>query len=99
LNFTANKSFKDKNKGIIQIERYVKMTTKAPIKVIKRDERTRQEANADQTAPTVTTQQAAREMVANVSTWVSEFQQKRRTETSEAIKHLFADTTAQPTEA
>ncbi len=75
------------------------MTTKAPIKVIKRDERNRQEATAKQTVPKVTTQQAAREMVANVSTWVSEFQQKRRAETSEAIKQLFADTTAQPTEA
>lgn len=75
------------------------MTTKAPIKVIKRDERNRQEANANQTAPTATTQQAAREMVANVSTWVSEFQQKRRAETSQAIKHLFADTNAHPTEA
>ncbi|MGI8656599.1 MAG: hypothetical protein ACR2LC_15450 [Pyrinomonadaceae bacterium] len=76
------------------------MTTKAPIKVIKRDERTRQEALAEQqTAPKATTQQAAREMVANVSTWVSEFQQKRRTETSQAIKQLFADTNAQPTEA
>ncbi len=75
------------------------MTTKAPIKVIKRDERTRREAVAGQTAPKTTTQQAAREMVANVSSWVSEFQQKRRAETSEAIKHLFADTNAQPTEA
>ncbi len=75
------------------------MTTKAPIKVIKRDERNRQEANAEQIAPTVTTQQAAREMVANVGTWVTEFQQKRRAETSQAIKHLFADTNAQPNEA
>ncbi len=75
------------------------MTTKTPIKVIKRDERDRQEKIAAESQPQLTAQQTAREMVANVSNWVSEFQQKRRTDTSQAIKHLFADTTAQPTEA
>lgn len=75
------------------------MTTKAPIKVIKRDERDRQEKAAAENQPQLTAQQTAREMVANVSNWVSEFQQKRRTETSQAIKQLLKDTTAQPTEA
>jgi len=75
------------------------MTTKTPIKVIKRDERNRQEAIAEQSVPKLAKQQAAREMVANVGNWVSEFQQKSRAETSQAIKHLFADTSAQPNEA
>lgn len=75
------------------------MTTKTPIKVIKRDERDRQEKAAAESQPQLTAQQTAREMVANVSNWVSEFQQKRRTETSQAIKQLLKDTTAQPNEA
>lgn len=75
------------------------MTTKTPIKVIKRDERQRQDKAATQVEPKLTAQQTAREMVANVSSWVSEFQQKRRTETTQAIKHLFADTNPQPNEA
>ncbi len=38
-------------------------------------------------------------MVANVSQWVSEFQQKRRSETAQAIKTLFADATPQTSKA
>jgi glyoxylate carboligase len=34
-------------------------------------------------------QEAAREMVSNVSSWVSEFQQRKRTETKQAIEQLF----------
>lgn len=34
---------------------------------------------------------AAREMASTVTTWVSEFQQKRRAETSNALKQLFGD--------
>ncbi|MFN2455891.1 MAG: hypothetical protein ABR577_16905 [Pyrinomonadaceae bacterium] len=73
---------------------------KSAIKVIKRDERQRQELAENQAKSNKpqTTQQAAREVVANVTSWVSEFQQKRRAETSQAFKNLFADT-AQPTEA
>jgi len=38
-------------------------------------------------------------MVATVSNWVTEFQQKRRNETTQAIKTLFPETTPQPSEA
>jgi len=34
-------------------------------------------------------QEAAREMVSNVSSWVSEFQQRKRMETKEAIEKLL----------
>lgn len=36
-----------------------------------------------------TTQVAAREMVSTVSNWVSDFQQKRREETKQALELLF----------
>jgi hypothetical protein len=71
------------------------MTKKTPIKVIKRDERNRQEKPEEKPK---TTHETAREMVATVSDWVSEFQQKRRTETSNALKILFAET-RRPSEA
>jgi hypothetical protein len=78
------------------------MQKKIPIKVIKRDERTRQQqkqAAAEAAPERKTAQEAARDMVANVSQWVSEFQQKRRTETAQAIKTLFADATPQTSKA
>jgi hypothetical protein len=78
------------------------MQKKIPIKVIKRDERTRQQqqqAAAEAVPERKTTQEAAREMVANVSQWVSEFQQKRRSETAQALKTLFADATPQTSKA
>lgn len=66
------------------------MTKKTPIKIIKRDERNRSEQdNKRAKNPRVTAQETAREMVATVSNWVNEFQQKRRTETTEAFKTLF----------
>ena len=77
------------------------MQTKTPIKVIKRDERNRQETNSGQAkAVTVrkTAQETARDMVNTVSNWVSEFQQKRRTETTRAVQKLFPET-PQPNEA
>lgn len=72
------------------------MKTKSPIKVIKRDERSRHAAGAEDTAAKKTTQEAARDMVATVSGWVNEFQQKRRSETRQAIKTVFSDATPQP---
>lgn len=68
------------------------MQTKTPIKVIKRNERNRQETPVE-TAASVkkSAQETARDMVSTVSTWVSEFQQKRRTETKQAFKNLFPD--------
>lgn len=76
------------------------MTKKAPIKIIKRNERSRAEERVEETK-TVNkkgAQEAAREMVSTVSNWVNEFQQKRRAETSKAIKTLFPDP-PQPSEA
>ena len=70
------------------------MTTKGKIKVIKKG-----------TQPTVTaaattvqsaeiekksTKAAAREMVSNVSSWVTEFQQRKRVETRSAIEQFFS---------
>jgi len=74
------------------------MKTKQPIKIIKRGERAVEKATPE---PEVakTTKESARDMVATVSSWVNEFQQRRRTETAQAIKTLFADTAARPTGA
>ena len=73
------------------------MKKKTPIKVIKREERNRQQqpAAAEESTPKKSTQEAARDMVATVSQWVNEFQQKRRIETAQAIKTLFTDTAPQ----
>ena len=77
------------------------MQKKIPIKVIKRDERNRQQkpAAAEPVAERATAKEAARDMVATVSQWVNEFQQKRRSETAQAIKTLFADPTPQTSKA
>ncbi len=48
--------------------------------------------------PVQTTQQTAREMVQNVTSWVSDLQQRKRVETARAIKNLFPDL-PQPKEA
>ena len=70
------------------------------IKVIKRADRNRQEQVAEQTANTKkTAQETARDMVATVTEWVNEFQQKRRVETTRAIKTLFSEPNPQPGEA
>ncbi|MET0645378.1 MAG: hypothetical protein ABW208_02085 [Pyrinomonadaceae bacterium] len=77
------------------------MQKKTPIKVIKRGERNRQQqpAAVEQTVERTSAKEAAREMVATVSQWVNEFQQKRRSETAQAIKTLFADQTPQTSKA
>ena len=77
------------------------MQKKTPIKVIKRDEKIRQQqsAAAEVAAERPSAKEAARDMVANVSQWVNEFQQKRRSETAQAIKTLFADPTPQTSKA
>lgn len=75
------------------------MSKKTPIKVIKRDERNRQEQSSEKVKPVrQSAQEAARDMVANVTNWVNEFQQKRRVETSNALKTLFPEP-QQPSEA
>ena len=76
------------------------MKKKTPIKVIKRDERNRQQAATEEAAPErKTAQEAARDMVATVTQWVNEFQQKRRVETTRAIKTLLSDGTPQTSKA
>ncbi len=74
------------------------MTTNKSIKIIKRGERAAQEAaiaDAANDEQKKGAHEAARDMVATVTEWVSEFQQKRRTETANALKTLFPDTTPQ----
>lgn len=77
------------------------MTKKQPIKIIKRAERTAQEAAhaPEEDAAKKSAQESARDMVATVTSWVSEFQQKRRNETAQALKTLLTDATPRPTEA
>ena len=68
------------------------MTKKTPIKIIKRDERNRQENSSEQPKTAIkTAQETARDMVNTVTNWVNEFQQKRRTETSRAVQKLFPE--------
>ena len=65
------------------------MTAKAKIKVIKKGE-----AKEVVEAPIkveIKKNQAAREMVSTVTNWVSEFQQRRRDETKQAIEKLFTN--------
>jgi len=61
------------------------MSVKKTIRVIKKNEQKREQkiANKKNTA-----REAAREMVQNVTNWVTEFQQKRRSETAAALKIL-----------
>lgn len=77
------------------------MTKKTPIKIIKRGEKVRQQPQQPE-APAQerkSAQEAARDMVATVSQWVNEFQQKRRMETAHAIKTLLSETTPQTSKA
>ncbi len=69
------------------------MTKKAPIKIIKRGERNRSPRSDKKPDKSTreSAQETAREMVATVSNWVNEFQQKRRTETTQALKTLFPE--------
>ncbi|HYH86125.1 MAG TPA: hypothetical protein VEX60_11775 [Pyrinomonadaceae bacterium] len=76
------------------------MKKKTTIKVIKRDERTRKQQATEEVVPErKSTQETARDMVATVSQWVNEFQQKRRSETANAIKTLLTDPTPQTSKA
>ena len=61
------------------------MSVKKTIRVIKKNEQNREPkiVNKKNTA-----RYAAREMVQNVTNWVTEFQQKRRSETAAALKIL-----------
>jgi hypothetical protein len=68
------------------------MKNKTPIKVIKREERNRPKQTTDEVkAERKSPQETARDMVATVSQWVNEFQQKRRAETAHAFKTLLGE--------
>ncbi len=76
------------------------MQKKVPIKVIKRDERNRQQQPAAEVAAErPSAKEAARDMVATVTEWVNELQQKRRQGTTQALKTLFGDAAPQPGKA
>src|SRR6266480_2739483 len=66
----------------------VEMPEKKVIKVIKKDERARKQKPAPKGN---TTAQTARDMVQTVTNWVNELQQKRRTETTNAIKLMLPE--------
>jgi hypothetical protein len=74
---------------------YTVMAKKPSIKIIKRKERDERAAQVGATAEVAvkkSAQETARDMVATVTEWVNEFQQKRRNETSQALKTLISDT-------
>ena len=66
----------------------VEMSEKKAIKIIKKEERVRKQKPAPKGN---TTAQSARDMVQTVTNWVTELQQKRRTETANAIKLMLPE--------
>ena len=75
------------------------MTTKTPIRVIKREQRNKVESSAEAAkAAKPSAQETVREMANTVTNWVTDFQQRRRVETTRAIKNLFPES-PQPNEA
>ena len=71
------------------------MTERGKIKVIKKGEAKAAQAPAIKEARS--TRVAAREMVSNVSTWVTDFQSRKRDETKIAIEKFFG-ASPQPSE-
>ena len=71
------------------------MVKKPSVKIIKRKERDERAARVEATSEVAekkSAQETARDMVATVTEWVNEFQQKRRNETAQALKTLISDT-------
>ncbi len=66
------------------------MTAKAKIKVIKKSDIKVAEIPIEVNKKSK--QESAREMVSTVTTWVSDFQQRRRKETKQAIEKFFTNT-------
>ena len=60
------------------------MSGKKTIRIVKKNEQNREHKPARKN----TARDTAREMVQTVTNWVTEFQQKRRTETATALKIL-----------
>ena len=71
------------------------MNGKKAIRVVKKEQRNQRQPVVQKTSKVA--RETARDMVQNVTNWVSEFQQKRRTETSNALKLLTK--TPRPSEA
>ncbi|MDQ3179804.1 MAG: hypothetical protein M3Q33_04715 [Acidobacteriota bacterium] len=65
------------------------MTAKAKIKVIKKGEIKITDIPVEVNKKNK--QESAREMVSNVTTWVNDFQQRRREETKQAIEKFFTN--------
>jgi tRNA A37 threonylcarbamoyltransferase TsaD len=72
------------------------MSAPKQIKVIKKEQRNRKETKVQKGARP---REAARDMVQTVTNWVNELQQKRRAETSEALKMLLRESNTRPSEA
>jgi len=72
------------------------MTEKKTVKVVKRAERNKRPTSVR--AAREKKRKTATNMVANVTSWVNEFQQKQRSETSKAIDSLVR-ARQQPNEA
>jgi hypothetical protein len=73
------------------------MSVKKSVKVIKREERSKGKATTVR-ARREAARKAATDMVDTVTSWVNEFQQKRRKDTSKAIENLMR-ARQQPNEA
>jgi hypothetical protein len=71
------------------------MSGKKTIKIIKKNERNRQEPSVPKSNGA---REAAREMVQTVTNWVNELQQTKRTETAAALKMLLSES-PRPSEA
>lgn len=67
------------------------MSTNAKIKIIKKGEQVKKPI--DDVQETKSTKEAAREIVSTVTNWVSDFQQRRRSDTKQAIEKLFSPQT------
>jgi hypothetical protein len=64
------------------------------IKIVKRAERVNRKPTKSKTA-----RKSARDMVNNVTNWVSEFQERQRDETAKAVESLIRSRQQQPNEA
>lgn len=72
------------------------MNAKPSVRVIKRDQKQQNQEARKNAAAKKTTQETARDMVATVSGWVNELQQKQRsTDAVAALRVLFGDSTPQ----
>jgi hypothetical protein len=71
------------------------MSAKKTIRIIKKEERNRQEKPVEKSS---SAGQTARDMVKTVTNWVNELQQKRRTEATIALK-TFVPKNPRPSEA